>query len=343
MRTPLRAQVGDDLLLKAKNLVVLQSAQTPLIGGVNEELVSLPSSSRSFATPNPLATPLITADALNDQDKRANARKKLKFAFSSIPAPKNEYELLPPELPTISEDNEFKEASFEMDAEEKARLDALQKAAAEANLKALQSSVVQRGNFPVPSFTLSYIDPLAFGKHRVSEEITNAHAMINNECLRLMINDIVQEGTIEAPDDWDEIVKEFKIDELSLSEIEKAKSLIAEESLLDSKSLFEDLVNHISSRDQQLTSIFEPNMLTNMQKLNSKLYNKIRIKHGGYIARIDTLQKECYTNEIDLESLKIDLKCFEQLQENESRAIVKRLEEWTRLSTQVANKQHFFL
>jgi pre-mRNA-splicing factor CDC5/CEF1 len=345
MRTPQRSQVGDDLLLKAKNLAVLQNAQTPLIGGVNEQLASVSATVNSLATPNPLATPLLSVGtSISESEKLKNARKKLKLSFANIPAPKNEYELLPPEIPSESEKDQIMKPTIEMDAEELAQLNAMKKANEEQVFRSLQSSIVQRGNLPIPSFSVSTIDPLSFGDSSVSQDVVNANEMINDECTRLMIYDIYHQGSVETPEEWDEILKEFRIDEFSRSELDQAKVLILSEASAstDSTITVKEMYQYLVSRDPVITTLPDLDLLTGLQKINSKMYNKIRIKHGGYIARADALQSESFQLESELESLQIDLKCFKELLSNEAAVIEYRLKEWSMLSSKMSNKEHFF-
>lgn len=158
-RTPARP---DTVLLEAQNLIALNSAQTPLLGGENTPLHpsdfgGATPAARVPATPNPLVTPLrggnplpgnrgsksgsggpmVTPvrDQLNinprlDELSRIDAqRKDVRSLFSALPQPKNTYQYV---LPTDSEDDQddqrLSSSSLLADQEtDQADLDAQQK------------------------------------------------------------------------------------------------------------------------------------------------------------------------------------------------------------------------
>ena len=174
---------GDALLAEAANAARLQAGQTPLLGGANPELhPSLPSGmSRraAAATPHPLAgggtprardalalpgaTPLRDGLRINDPDasvasgareeraRAAAARLELAAGLSALPAPRNEYQVVLPELPaTEAEAAEVEDAA---DASTRLRAEAAAgaEAAARARSAAVQRSLPRPPSAPAPT------------------------------------------------------------------------------------------------------------------------------------------------------------------------------------------------
>ena len=133
---------GDFILEQAANLARLQAGQTPLVGGENPvmhpgDFTGITPRRKEAATPHPLATPLLggaaatprvpgtagvgatpARDALNinDPDARLSAsargeptraallRQDLLQGLSSLPAPRNEYQIVVPDVADLDTD-----------------------------------------------------------------------------------------------------------------------------------------------------------------------------------------------------------------------------------------------
>jgi pre-mRNA-splicing factor CDC5/CEF1 len=160
LRTP-RVQAaggGDFVLEQAANLARLQAGQTPLVGGENPVLhpgdfSGITPRRKESATPHPLATPLAggatprmpgsagvaatpARDALNinDPDARLSAgargereraallRQDLLQGLSSLPAPRNEYQIVVPDVADLDTDADGVAAMEEDAADVEARL-----------------------------------------------------------------------------------------------------------------------------------------------------------------------------------------------------------------------------
>mmetsp|Transcript_7720 Transcript_7720/g.25602 ORF Transcript_7720/g.25602 Transcript_7720/m.25602 type:complete len:783 (-) Transcript_7720:84-2432(-) len=215
MRTPAAGGGGGDaILLEAQNLFRMNSTQTPLVGGENPELNPSDFSGvtprhRVAATPNPLATPRvgdtplrmggITGGAtpratpfrdglsINDADSLSSGgvgseraqqsllKRELREGLSSLPAPKNEYQVEIPDLP----EEEPMEAEFEEDAVDREKRLAAEAAARDAYEKRLRSQAVQR-ELPRPS---AAPDAAAAAETDPQQLIaTELHAMLAHDC-----------------------------------------------------------------------------------------------------------------------------------------------------------------
>ena len=192
LQTPLRtprteADRGRDLRNEAQNLALLQSGQTPLVGGENPVLH--PSDFQGAtpkraleATPNPLATPFLKGQAYvppspahipgpannealaAEEDGAAQgvhalgsaskpfppqASKPLSKGFLNLPAPKNEYQVFIPETATkVPKQDAFVEDMADVLVREEAT-----KKARHASLLRMRTVPVQRG-LPRPNLPL---------------------------------------------------------------------------------------------------------------------------------------------------------------------------------------------
>ena len=166
LRTPrVPTHDGRDFLLQeAQNLARLQQGATPLMGGENPELHASDFSGatprkRLQATPHPLApqgatparllgdTPLRDGLGINADEAaregRAHAeqlRSELRLGLASLPAPRNEYQVVVPEM-----EADVEEAIAEADAVDLEEARAAAAAAEEAEAMRRRSHAMQRG------------------------------------------------------------------------------------------------------------------------------------------------------------------------------------------------------
>lgn len=224
-RTPMSQ--NDRIMQEAQNLMALSHVDTPLKGGLNTPLhdtdfSSVMPQSQQIATPNTvLATPLasvrsntnsefatpnridaslstpVLRDRLNLNTNNLgtpinnfmNAKEQLIAGFSSLPQPKNDYEIVVPEL---EESNKSEETSVNMvedqaDVDEKMEAELRAKAARELKMR---SQVIQR-NLPRPfEVNLSVLRPPQemYGL----TEMQKAEELIKVEMATIMIYDNIQ-------------------------------------------------------------------------------------------------------------------------------------------------------
>ncbi|MCO5612031.1 hypothetical protein L7F22_066293 [Adiantum nelumboides] len=171
LRTPQRtpAGKGDAIMMEAENLARLRQIQTPLLGGENPELhpsdfSGVTPKKREIQTPNPIATPVQTPsggmgltpvrmtpvlkDSIYGTPKGTPSRRdellakeNLKAGLGDLPAPKNEYQVVVPEL--VLEESETADA-LEEDMSDKLARERAEEAARQAALLLKRSKVLQR-------------------------------------------------------------------------------------------------------------------------------------------------------------------------------------------------------
>ncbi|MCO5568895.1 hypothetical protein L7F22_022597 [Adiantum nelumboides] len=172
LRTPQRtpAGKGDAIMMEAENLARLRQIQTPLLGGENPELhpsdfSGVTPKKREIQTPNPIATPVQTPsggmgltpsvrmtpvlkDSIYGTPKGTPSRRdellakeNLRAGLGDLPAPKNEYQVVVPEM--VLEESETADA-LEEDMSDKLARERAEEAARQAALLLKRSKVLQR-------------------------------------------------------------------------------------------------------------------------------------------------------------------------------------------------------
>ncbi|MCO5612032.1 hypothetical protein L7F22_066294 [Adiantum nelumboides] len=170
LRTPQKtpAGKGDAIMMEAENLARLRQIQTPLLGGENAELhpsdfSGVTFKKREIQTPNPIITPVQTPSGgmgLTPSVRMTPvlknyifgtpkgmprdeflAKKNLRAGLGGLPAPKNEYQVVVPEL--VSEESETADA-LEEDMSDKLVRERAEEAARQAALLLKRLKVLQR-------------------------------------------------------------------------------------------------------------------------------------------------------------------------------------------------------
>lgn len=198
-RTPRAPPSNDNLMIEARNLIALSSAQTPLLGGENTSLLE----GTGFAgatprhapiqTPNPMATPLRNGHAAMDdntpfktprEEKASQMQKKrsLLQGLSSLPKPRNEWEI---KLPDMEDESEKKDTTATEMVEDMSDYEREIKEAAENEVKeraARRSLAVQLG---LPR-------PVSVPKLTIEKDATETEKMIHEELTRLLKHDSIK-------------------------------------------------------------------------------------------------------------------------------------------------------
>ena len=190
----------DFLLLEAQNLARLQQGATPLAGGANPEIFASDFSGATprrhvQATPHPLSaaaatparmpgeTPLrdglgINADAAAAREVRSHVqllRAELRQGLDGLPAPRNDYQIVLPEMESEPEDKLMEEDAADLQEARKAAV-----AAAEAAALLRRSHAVQRG---LPRPVIAPASLLAGGA------VSAAEALLRRELALLIAHD----------------------------------------------------------------------------------------------------------------------------------------------------------
>ena len=184
-------------MIEARNLIALSNAQTPLLGGENTSLLEGTGFDGAtprhgvVQTPNPLATPLRNTNGMDDntpfktprEEKASQVQKKrsLLQGLSSLPKPRNEWEI---KLPDMEDEREKENTSTDM-MEDMSDYERELKEAAEKEAKeraARRSLAVQLG-LPRPSAVPSF---------DLEEDATEIEKMVHQELTRLLKHDAVK-------------------------------------------------------------------------------------------------------------------------------------------------------
>ncbi|CAJ0567876.1 unnamed protein product, partial [Mesorhabditis spiculigera] len=361
LRTP--ANHRDTLEKEVHNLLALQNVESSLKGGENTPLFESNFSTvtpirQSMETPNTVlqsiaatpgtasfgrtpgqtpvgATPTpfrdqmgINQGAMDIYEQKADLRR----ALSSLPRPKNDFEIVAPDDEELKEED-GDEGEWVEDAED--RKEARAKARAEARLRELQqrTQVVQR-DLPRPS----KISEVAFRPVDNKSELNRAENLIKAEMELLVKWDI--DGT--AP-------------ELAFTpaQLADAKKLIDDEAeqgppmdeeyweavdqcfgeLAFSRGKFCRLGG--LGKEQQIEALSQQfNMardwMTSKAKKIGKIEKRVKIKLGGYTQVHAQLAQKIYDRQQDGELARIELNTFRQLAQHEEKAINKRVEKITK-------------
>lgn len=355
-RTP--SALYDSVARAADDLLALTNVETPLKGGVNTPLhtldfTSVGSARNVIATPNTVlgaigstpqthangqtpasqfsATPGSTPfrDQLNINNEPGAdlyLKEHLRKQFNLLPKPKNDFELMAPE----EDDEETNEKEWTEDAEEVKKLSEEELKKRRIKEFKLRTQVIQR-DLPLPS-KLNELYKTFSAAH---SDYSKADDLIKSEIYTLMEWDVnnKQPNDIPTPENLfaaqqlinAELVNKFeKLDANMWQIISNCSS-----ELIRHRGRFTRLTN-LNRNDQieALSDCFKLHYkwMTQQAKRSSKLEKKLFIKLGGYAniqsnlqAKIDELRK-------DEDRLLIELKTFQRLEDNEEKAIIKRLE-----------------
>jgi len=317
-------------MIEARNLRALTQTQSSLLGGENTPLHEAEGTGFNaqprrdlISTPNPLATPLRTAngtgaarpgatplrtprDSLSlNPDYSVNeeelAMQKLRMGFANLPKPKNDFELV---LPDESEDEEMVEEQLTFEDSED-RDKALRLAQESEQLAALnrRSQVLQK-NLPRPKRL--NVDSLLSDAKTMSDPVQR---LVVEEMVRLMLFDAAR---YPLPD-TDAPAAPSDFVEYSAEDLAKARAEIARES---EPIAYESEVWE-SDNDVYLKTI--PSSVVKAKLVDSapagnKLEKKLSLTLGGYSKRQDILAAKIKEVTAALEQSRSDLEIYRALQ-----------------------------
>lgn len=354
MRTPrVQTESGQDVLkAMARNLKAMTESQTPLFGDdvvIEGDMNFTPAPERAIAsTPNPLAggaTPRLSVGAtpranalagktpsrdligintpargfeFDDTPRIQAPSKPLSSLFASLPKPKNDFEIVVPELENVQDqaDVDMMEEDSEIYA---ARLKAERDAELERQLK-LRSQVIQL-NLPRPSLSLSIL------KSMYDDQDEDVSSLIQKEKAILMHHDAITYPTLEQ-EPLDDFYPLERLDEY----IDIASQLIKEESsklesnrqFLNGPLLFEDYdivsstgeyveVGKMTAAQYKLQHQALFAQMKSEALSSQKVEKRLTITLGGYMVRRKALEKTFSDTMDELESLLADQIVFQDL------------------------------
>ncbi|OUC43697.1 Myb-like DNA-binding domain protein [Trichinella nativa] len=342
LRTPLIPQTGSDAVMtEAENLLKMQNLETPLKGGLNPEIESsdfsgitprrdvvqtpnimmkslIAGTPRGGQTPSAWATPAssiatmstpyrddlnINADSF-EQKQTDLSLSRLRKGFAALPAPKNDFEILPPEEEPEEETVDSEAGAEHLMVKDAADLlleeEEKRKKAQEEFMKR-QSQAVQR-SLPRPVEINNNILRPANMTEALSD-IQKAEEIIKKQLLCLLHYDSMNNPTVE------QLKAARRSDQKAIA---KARApYIAEDPTQFSA---EDLEKNI--REQ----------MSKEAKKAMKLEQKVKTLLRGYQARLNVLTKEIQELTDDIVTTEIERKSFLSLEENESRAVAKHVQ-----------------
>ncbi|KAI9472091.1 MAG: pre-mRNA splicing factor component-domain-containing protein [Benjaminiella poitrasii] len=367
MRTPRAPPTNDHLMIEARNLKALSSAQTPLLGGENSALLDSGTGfegatprTTAIQTPNPMATPLRASTAGRDSLQKKVLRKRtLLEGLTSLPKPRNEWEIKLPEQADEAETEGSKQPSAAVveDMSDIERQE-IQRAEEEAQELAARRSRTVQLNLPRPHAVPQF--------PKTTDDIEQ---MIQEEMIRLLKHDAIKypvaggkvaPGASQLNDDLESEFDSATLEDARKELDEEVKTMLEIEDDVDVKEavwkhvvnnesfekewqkeheelLFSVKFNRFMTLDemddkqdmiQGLGKIVEANRQTMIRDATraGKLENKLDVRLGGYMQRSKTLSAQILEAYEAYEAAQIEYESFVNLQMAERVAIPRRLE-----------------
>ncbi|XP_044262430.1 cell division cycle 5-like protein [Tribolium madens] len=390
-RTP--APQTDRILQEAQNVMALTHVDTPLKGGVNTPLHNsdfsgvLPQA-LTVATPNTVlttpqtpqtpgfATPQSFTPSVRDKLSinveegghtpvvQNTVKEQLRLGLSSLPSPKNDYEIVVPEH---EEEEEEKIENIVNNIEDQADIDA--RAVEEARIRAIQelalrSQVIQRG-LPRPhDVNLAVLRP-GHESHSLTE-LQKAEELIKCEMVTMLQYDNLKNPNVTkrsalAQAQQLAFLEQHPYDDFKSDDLKMAKQLLKREMevvkygmghgelpLEAYTQVWEECLGQVLFVPN-LNKYTRANLVSKKERLESaekkleqnrshmareakkaaKMEKKLKILTGGYQSRAQALIKQLqdYFDQIDQANL--ELNTFKFLQEQEKAALPRRIQSLT--------------
>jgi len=331
--------------------LALTTAETPLKGGLNTPLHSVQFSTTVDRSKNVNATPNTVLGSVLGTPRTAmgtNERfmetpgsqrqiagstleggQRMTEKLGKLPKPKNDFDLV---LPEDEEDDELsanKSSDWVEDAEDVKKLRAQSLQRRQEKERLLRSHVFQR-NLPLPS----KLNDQYYKRSSAANTLTNADDIIKEEMVKLMEWDV----SGKVPEDIYTPEQVAEAQKLIQDEVDKIPNLDANmwkvirecsSELIKFQGRYTRL-SHLGRREQAeaLSNKFRVRFdwMTDLSKKTAKLEKKLKVVLGGYTGIQNTLQTKLQECIKQREKLLIELKTFQRLENNEERAIVKRVE-----------------
>ncbi|RCH85330.1 Pre-mRNA-splicing factor cef1 [Rhizopus stolonifer] len=375
-RTPRAPPSNDNLMVEARNLIALSNAQTPLLGGENTALSQgtgfegATPKAAPVQTPNPMATPLRQNTNFGNETPFKTPREEKTFqtqrkrtllqGLSSLPKPRNEWEIKLPEMEQEQQEKSKKDTVQDMSDLER---EMKETAEAEAQERAARRSMAVQLNLPRPTV----VPELS-----VDVNATEAEQLVQQELVRLLKHDVakypvagskVAPGATSLDDSIAQLEDEFDaqalVDARQELDAEIANQLGLDADIDIKKAVWEHVSSHPSFEkkwqeehdellfsakfnqfmtlkemdDEQdiiqgLDKIVEANrqaMIRDATKAG-KLENKLDVRLGGYMNRSKVLSQQIMDAFEAYEAVQIEYQSFINLQIAEKAAIPRRIE-----------------
>jgi len=348
-----------------------RTGMTPGRGDMSGSLAvaGTPSSTIGARTPGhtPGATPIRDGLGINDEDmtpmisederslkmRTSHLRADVKSRLAALPAPKNEYQVVVPELEDDSKDDKLK---MEEDMEDVLKRREADEAAARA-LELSKRTTVLRRELPRPATGLTR-DFLLPSQMRKLAPYEQAQELLDAEMTALIQRDNAKYPIKEGKKKAKHIPEVDTISEELLAEaagmVAKELEALGEAIASDTKALGDALEKEVAEQQLPESFIFLPSSkswgpsrsasltdrlttastsLTQMTgymekdaKKAAKLENKLHILTAGHQTRCDKLSKQCEARFGEVSDKLTELECFRRLQSREQLSGPMRLE-----------------
>ncbi|ORY02586.1 hypothetical protein K493DRAFT_328568 [Basidiobolus meristosporus CBS 931.73] len=242
-RTPRTPAAADTVMMEARNLRALSSAQTPLLGGENTPLIQSATGTgfqgatprhAPAQTPNPLLTPLRSASGAStgfttpgrgtpraEKMRLASVRKQVSLGLANLPAPKNEFEIRLPEEASDDTSGSMAPSTIEEDAADAdKRRKELRLAQKQAELKR-RTQVIQR---QLPRPMSINVEGILGAAQDEEELLRQAQKLISEELVSVLAYD-----QAKFPFGNGQTSKRVNLEQFTDDELHEARALIKQE------------------------------------------------------------------------------------------------------------------
>jgi len=376
--TPNASSVNRALVTATPNPLLTTPFRTPSSSTQDDSLsVVLKTPGRGDGGVTNIATPLRDSLAINPESSLTfqdhqeeklftqDIKSQLKRKLGSLPAPKNEYEIL------LNDDAETTETIDDRSIlqEDQADIDARREAEETVRLEAemsRQSQAIQR-NLPRP-IKINESIMKSTGEHApILTQLQKAEELVKEEMLTMLHHDALKNPTLEqmaskvSSSEHTNFLSRHPYFEATKEDLEEARQLILDEAanvkekmghgeiLLDTfTSVWEECLSQVNvlpsdregkagdvvrlrENDPKRIPVLERRFDKNRGHMEAgehkakKLEKKLSVIHGGYQKRAESLIKQFSEIHDQIDQLRLQLATFRQLQRAEESAITKRI------------------
>ncbi|CAD5206576.1 unnamed protein product [Bursaphelenchus okinawaensis] len=314
-------QSVDTVARAADDLLAIMTADTPLKGGFNTPLHA--STASDLGTDKKyIETPRTERRGGGTLEEGHGMSTKLK----SLPKPRNEFELV---LPDDEEEQEgVLEDEWIEDAETRDARAQLLEDKRKAKERELRSTPFKR-ELPLPD----KINAQYRKKNAANTDLAKADNLIKEEINKMMEWDVMG----KVPDDIYDPVMMKKAQDLIEMEMEQGPKLSTDlwniiKECSDELICYNGRYARLSSlgRREQVEALtaklnVHREWMAQLSKKTVKVEKKVNVLLGGYLGIQKTFVDKIHRNQQQKEKLLMELKTFQRLEENEEKAMVKRV------------------
>lgn len=396
LRTPRTAAAVDNIMVEARNLRAMTTSQTPLLGEMVDVTPTheggtgydgMTPRRAPMQTPNPLAaqltpraggrglpgpggaggvaqTPLRDEMGINEFDAQsedgmgqAMQKRRLAEMFASLPKPKNDFEIVVPDveeekMEVERADREEAAPTTEEDMADRARRRAAEEEERQRKELERRSSAVKRG-MPRPA-NLNHLEKMLAAVEK--DDVIDR--MIAQEVVRLVVHDSLehpvpgQQPPSASLEKYADEVVQFADEEM-----DAARTLIQEEMAnsgvtMPDPETFDELSEKASAKGGKKKPAHELKMdlMQELEELRTqmgteadraaRLEKRLQLTLGGYQARSNKFKKELAERWQELESAALELGGFADLREREELAIPLRISSLKEEVDKLQAKEH---